>query len=324
VGRWQDKLPNRQQVRRAALDAGIHALAGVADLLPRMRQRRATFRLFEDVEYAHHGGQSLRLDIMQPLTAGPHPVLIYLHGGGFTIGSKRTHRGLAAAYASQGYVVCTVDYRLAPRHLFPAALQDACAAWLWAVDHVAAYNGDAQRMVLAGESAGANLALAVTLACCTERTEAFAAPLHARGLRPAATMLYCGFLQTSEPEHYVRAGASELTAGFAASAARAYLGPAAARPGPQHALADPLCIVEAMRAPSPLPPIFIAVGLADPVLVDSQRMDRALQHLGSLCSAHYYPGEVHAFHVMFWRARAKQCWQESFAFLQENAPVHCA
>jgi acetyl esterase len=311
----------RQSPRRVALDAGLHAVTGLIELLPRVRRRMAGCQLIEDVEYTRHGDQVLRLDILRPPGRGPHPVLVYLHGGAFAIGSKRTHRALAAAYASQGYLVCNVDYRLAPEHRFPAAVQDACAAWQWATERVAWYGGDPQRMALAGESAGANLALAVVLACCTARPEAFAAPLFARGVRPVAALLYCGFLQTSRPARYRRVDVSALAAGVAAEAATSYLGAAADRPGPEHALADPLCVVEAMQPPMQLPPLFIAAGLRDPVAADSQRLEQALLRLRSPCSVHYYPGEPHAFHVMFWREHAIRCWRDSFEFLHRQLPV---
>jgi acetyl esterase len=319
--RWLDMIAARQSARRIAIDAGLHAVAGLVDFLPRMRERMAACRLIEDLPYASHGGETLRLDLHVPQRPGPHPVLVYLHGGAFAIGSKRTHRALAAAYASQGYLVCNVDYRLAPRHPFPAAIDDACAAWLWAADHVAEYDSNPQRMALAGESAGANLALSVVLACCGARPEPFAAPLYERGLRPAAALLYCGFLQTSLPSRYRRAGVSALEARVATDAARSYLGPAADHPGPEHALADPLCVVEAMQPPSKLPPLFVAAGLGDPVAADSQRLERALLRLQSPCSAHYYEGEPHAFHVMFWREQAMRCWRDSFAFLHRHLPV---
>ena len=321
MSRWSDLFPAHRSVRRMALDAGMHAVAGFVDLLPRMQQRMSRCRLIEDIEYARYAGAVLRLDILKPAGPEPHPVLVYLHGGGFAIGSKRTHRALAAAYASQGFLVFKIDYRLAPRYPFPAALEDACAAWLWVANHAADYGGDNQRMALAGESAGANLALAVTLACCTQREEAFAAPLFERGLRPNAALLYCGFLQTSHPERYRRAGVSGLAAGIATDAARSYLGKFASHPTPEQALADPLCVVEAMSVAPKLPPIFIAAGLADPVAADSQRLDRKLQQLQSPVCAHYYPGETHAFHVMFWREQAVRCWRHSFEFLQQYLPL---
>jgi acetyl esterase len=319
--RWLDMIASRQPVRRIALDAGMHAVAGLVNLLPRMQQRMAACRLIEDVEYACHGGETLLLDILQPEGAGPHPVLIYLHGGAFAIGSKRTHRPVAAAYAAQGYLVCNVDYRLAPKFAFPAAVEDACAAWLWAANHVADYGGDGQRMALAGESAGANLALTVVLAGCIRRPEPFAVPLFDHAPRPAAALLYCGFLQTSMPARYQRAGVSALAARIADDAAHSYLGPFYNHPGVEHALADPLCVVEAMRAPATLPPLFIAAGLDDPVVDDSQRLERALARLRSPCTAHYYAGESHAFHVMFWREQAVRCWRDSFDFLHRHMPL---
>ena len=318
--RWLNMSAARQLPRRIALDAGMHALAGLADLLPDMRQRMRNCRLFEDVEYVRHGGEILCLDVLQPIAAGPHPVLIYFHGGGFAIGSKRTHRALAAAYAAQGYLVFNADYRLAPQHPFPAALEDACSAWLWAAEHAPAYGGDVQRMGLCGESAGANLALAVLLACCTPRPEPYAAPLFERGLRPVLALLYCGFLQSSRPERYRRAGVSDFSAGIARDAAQSYLGKFSRHPQAEQALADPLCVIEAMTLAPDLPPMFVAAGLADPVVADSQRLEHALHRLHAPCTAHYYPGETHAFHVMFWRAQAVRCWRDSFAFLQRYLP----
>ena len=231
--------------------------------------------------------------------------------------SKRTHRAIAVAYASQGYVVCNADYRLAPKHTFPAALEDACAAWLWTLDNVQEYGGDPLRICLAGESAGANLALAVTLACCLARPEPFAAPLLARNIRPKAALLYCGFLQVSAPERYSRAGVSRLARRVAADAATSYLGPLASHSTAENAMADPLCVIEAMTHTPALPPIFIAAGLADPVAQDSERLETALKRLDSPQIAHYYPGEPHAFHVMFWREQAIRCWKDSFEFLRQ-------
>jgi acetyl esterase len=319
---WPDLNAARRSVRRIAADAGMRAAAGLVDFLPGMKQRMATTRLIEDLEYARHGGKTLLLDILQPQGPGPHPILVYLHGGAFAVGSKRTHRALAAAYAAQGYLVFIVDYRLAPQYPFPAAIEDACAAWLWVTNHAGGYGGDTHRMALAGESAGANLALSVVLACCTPRPESFAAPLFEHGARPIAALLYCGFLQTSRPARYKRAGVSALAARVARDAAGSYLGRSADHPGPEHALADPLCIVEAMHAPSGLPALFIAAGLNDPVAADSQRLERELKRLDSPCSAHYYAGETHAFHVMLWRENAIRCWRDSFEYLHRYLPVN--
>lgn len=312
--RWAEMIAARQPIRRVVLDVGLHALAATADWLPQMRQRMARCELIKDVEYVRRAHSALQLDIARPAAEGPYPVVVYFHGGAFAIGSKRTHRAVAAAYASQGYLVCNVDYRLAPEHPFPAAAQDACAAWLWTVDHVSRYGGDPQRITVAGESAGANLALVVAIACCARRPEPYAAALFDRGIRPAAALLYCGFLQVSEPQRYRRAGVSALAARIASDAARSYLGGSAGMPGTE--LADPLLVIESMPTGAALPPIFIATGGADPALPDSERLEETLRRQHATCVARYYPGEAHAFHMMFWRRQALQCWRESFDFLQ--------
>ncbi|MFL6682599.1 MAG: alpha/beta hydrolase fold domain-containing protein, partial [Burkholderiaceae bacterium] len=96
------------------------------------------------------------------IAAGPRPMLMYVHGGGFVGCSPRTHRPITAAFALHGFRVFAPDYRLAPEHPFPAPLDDVAAAWrALRGQHDAESSG--QRLVLAGESAGGNLALALML-----------------------------------------------------------------------------------------------------------------------------------------------------------------
>ncbi|HEX6959592.1 MAG TPA: alpha/beta hydrolase [Ferrovibrio sp.] len=88
--------------------------------------------------------------------------LLYFHGGGFFCGAPRTHRAITARLAKLlGMAVFSLDYRLAPEHPFPAALEDALAAWRWLLAE--GYWPD--RMWLSGDSAGGGLALALMLAC---------------------------------------------------------------------------------------------------------------------------------------------------------------
>jgi acetyl esterase/lipase len=89
----------------------------------------------------------------------PAPVLVYFHGGGWVYGGFVSHHGLCATLARlSGCVVCSVDYRLAPEHRFPAALDDAWAATGWIAAHTAELGGRSGALALGGDSAGGNLA----------------------------------------------------------------------------------------------------------------------------------------------------------------------
>jgi len=110
------------------------------------------------------GGQEFTVDVHVPRGAGPFPVLVYLHGGGWILGSPKTHRRLAFRFAEAGYLVFNVHYRFAPEHPFPAAFDDSVAAVRWAAAHAADYAGDANRLAVGGDSAGGNLTAAAAAA----------------------------------------------------------------------------------------------------------------------------------------------------------------
>lgn len=109
-------------------------------------------------------GGSLKLRIYTPHGTVPFPVVVYCHGGGYVVGDLDTQDMIARALNSwSGAVVVSVDYRLAPEHRFPAACDDAYAALQWAAANAAEFGGDADRLALAGDSAGGNLAAAAAL-----------------------------------------------------------------------------------------------------------------------------------------------------------------
>lgn len=94
----------------------------------------------------------------------PAPVLVFLHGGGWTLGTLDSAEDICAELARRGdCVVVSVDYRLAPEHPFPAALDDAYAALEWAAETAEAFGGDPDRLQVGGTSAGGNLAAATAL-----------------------------------------------------------------------------------------------------------------------------------------------------------------
>jgi acetyl esterase len=110
------------------------------------------------------GGIPLRLYRPPGASTAPLPVLVYFHGGGWTIGDLDTHDVLCRQLcAGAGIAVVAVDYRLAPEHRFPAAVDDCLAATRWVREQSAALGIDATRLAVGGDSAGGNLAAVVSL-----------------------------------------------------------------------------------------------------------------------------------------------------------------
>jgi acetyl esterase len=102
--------------------------------------------------------------IYRPAADAPVPALVWFHGGGWTIGSLDTHDNTCRALVNAvGCVVVSVDYRLAPEHKFPSAIDDALAATAWVAEHAAELGADPARLGVAGDSAGGNLAAVVSL-----------------------------------------------------------------------------------------------------------------------------------------------------------------
>nr|WP_218849294.1 alpha/beta hydrolase [Nocardioides perillae] len=121
-------------------------------------------RVERDIAYAE-GGRRLSLDVYRPeQPVEGAPVLVQVHGGAWTVGSKR-HQGLALMHrmAAKGWVCVAVNYRLAPRHPWPAQVVDVKRALAWVKEHVAAYGGDPDYVAITGGSAGGHLAALAAL-----------------------------------------------------------------------------------------------------------------------------------------------------------------
>ncbi|HEV2978340.1 MAG TPA: alpha/beta hydrolase fold domain-containing protein, partial [Casimicrobiaceae bacterium] len=109
-------------------------------------------------------GGPLRIRIYTPHREGPLPLMVFFHGSGFVLCSLDTHDGMCRNLcAGAGCVVASVDYRLAPEHKFPAGIEDSLYATRWAAAHAAALGANPARIVVAGDSAGANIAAVTAL-----------------------------------------------------------------------------------------------------------------------------------------------------------------
>ena len=102
--------------------------------------------------------------VYTPRGEGPFPVTVYYHGGGWVVGNIESHDGFCRHLTNRcETIVASVDYRLAPEHRFPAAIDDCDAATQWVAREASNWKGDPERFVVAGDSAGGNLAAAVAL-----------------------------------------------------------------------------------------------------------------------------------------------------------------
>ncbi len=109
-------------------------------------------------------GGPMTLRIYTPKGAGLFPLMVFFHGSGFVLCSLDTHDGMCRNLAAGiGCVVVSVDYRLAPEHKFPAGPDDCLAATRWAAAHAAEIGADPARIMLAGDSAGGNMAAVTAL-----------------------------------------------------------------------------------------------------------------------------------------------------------------
>lgn len=137
----------------------ISAIALATFTLPTLAQSEVTVK--SDIVYAPSGQQ---MDLCLPSAVSKKTSLILIHGGGFTSGTRADLMGHCKLFAEGGFVVSTIDYRLAPSFPYPSAIEDARAAVQWNIDHAAKLGIDPNKVIVLGYSAGGTIALSVGLA----------------------------------------------------------------------------------------------------------------------------------------------------------------
>jgi acetyl esterase len=262
-----DTLPieTARQLGDAAVDLGAKPAAPVTEVTDRTIPGPA-------------GDIPVRIYV--PGGAAPFPVVAYFHGGGFVLGSIETHDRIARRICrASNALVVSVGYRLAPEHRFPAALDDCMAVTHWLADHAADLRGDRSRIAVAGDSAGGNLAAAVTLASRADDGPGIAAQLLVYPVTDAACATP-SFVQNAE--------------GYLLSAAAMrwfwaeYLGPDG---DPDSGYASVL------RAPdlSDLPPTLVITAEFDPLRDEGEAYAEHLREAGNTVTLHRFDGMVHGF-----------------------------
>ncbi len=213
-------------------------------------------------------------------SAGVLPVLAYFHGGGWVQGDMETHDGLCSRLAlwSEAMVV-SFEYRLAPENKFPAAVEDCCAAYRWLCAYGTEIGADSNRVGVAGDSAGGNLAIVV---CQEMRRLGAQMPSFQVLLYPVTNMVF------DTPSHSERIEDGFLPRDRLDWYFRQYLRSNEDRVDPR---ASPLQAEEFLGQP----PALIIFGGFDPLRDDGRFYADRLISAGIDVTVHEYPGQIHAF-----------------------------
>ena len=231
----------------------------------------------------------------------PGRVLLFLHGGGFELGSVRSDGELAARLGrAAGMRVLFPEYRLAPEHPFPAALDDVLAAWHWLRTDQGL---SAASLAVAGDSAGGGLAVALLVATRDAGEEL---PAAAVLMSPTVDLTSSGASMTERVDQDPISTPAMLRQ-FAAD----YLAGA----DPKTPLASPL-----FASLTGLPPLLIQVGTADLLLSDSERLATAATHAGVDVTLQIGEGLPHVYQLLLGTPEAAQATEQIGKFLRARVP----
>ncbi|WP_406690134.1 alpha/beta hydrolase [Saccharopolyspora sp. ID03-671] len=223
---------------------------------------------------------SIPVRIYTPAGEGPAPVIVYFHGGGWVVGDVEIcDRPVRQIANRSGAVVVSVDYRLAPEHVYPAAFDDCYAATAWVAAHAAELGGDPRLVATAGDSAGGNLAAAVALAARDRQGPDLVAQLL---IYPVTDFDFTTDSYIENGEGYL------LTKGSMQWFWAHYL-------GAQDLGKDPCACPARADDLAGLPPAFVATAEFDPLRDEGEAYADELRSAGVPVTAKRYAGMLHGF-----------------------------
>ncbi|MFF1711879.1 alpha/beta hydrolase [Streptomyces sp. NPDC058268] len=232
---------------------------------------------------------SLPARVYRPHTETPLPTLVYLHGGGWVAGDLDTHDMHARTLCRDlDAVVVSVDYRLAPEHRFPAAVDDAYTALTWVARHVDTFGGDLDRLVVGGDSAGATLS-----AVCAQQARADGLELAAQLLVYPSTDMAGAYPSRVENGEGYFLTTPELHWFF-----EQYLGVRHSDPAPAAFGEDPRVAPLRAKDLAGLAPAVVATAEYDPLLDEGDAYAEALRRSGVRVEHRRFDGLVHGFYGM--------------------------
>jgi acetyl esterase len=268
-----------------------------------MRTRTAALGPVEEVPaVADHRvpvtGGEITVRVYSPGGHGPHPVLVYYHGGGWVIGDLYTHDGICRSIVNAaGCAVASVDYRLAPEFRYPTAVEDSYAALLWTAANASRLGLDPARIAVGGDSAGGNLAAVVALLARDRR-----------GPRLLLQVLIYPVTNYdfSTPSYRENATGYLLTAEDMRWFWRHYL---AREEQGREPNASPL----RAKSLADLPPALVITAGCDPLRDEGEAYAQRLREAGTAVTLTQYPGMFHGF------ARMTRILDQSRVLLDEMA-----
>ncbi|QDA61371.1 alpha/beta hydrolase [Hymenobacter jejuensis] len=297
-------MPSTQHsVLKQFVTAATGPLARRRPRLPAMRLALEMSTLFQFMPWGVHledvDVEGITSEWIRPEAADARRVLLYLHGGGYVMGSLNTHRALIGSLAKRcGLTALAIDYRKAPEYPFPAALQDALTAYRWLLRE--GYR--AQDIVVAGDSAGGGLALALAIAL---RDADDPCPAAVVGLSPWTDLV----LPHSALQHLAHEEAQLLEALEIRSWGPLYAG--------DTPLTHPL-ISPVHASLHDLPPLLIQLSDAEVLCADGLSFVQKAQAAGVDATLQVFPGLVHWWHL-FWRVvpEASEALNQVAGFVKE-------
>ncbi len=279
--------------RPAAADVTVETMR--AD----MEAMQAGLRVPDDVETEPADADGVPVEWIRTPGASNERAIFYLHGGGYVMGSINTHRYLMQSIGrAAGATVLAVDYRLAPEHPFPAAVDDAITAWNW----LQAQGFEASRAIIGGDSAGGGLTLAMLLRL---RDESGNLPAAAVCLSPWTDL--ASAIDSVETKNNDPLVSSNGLRGMS----RAYVGEANA----EHPLISPI-----LADLAGLPPLLIQVGTAEHLRDDSTVFAQRAEEAGVDVTLEEWEDMIHVFQAFPMLAESGQ----AIAKIGQFAKLHTA
>jgi acetyl esterase/lipase len=234
---------------------------------------------------AAHGAIPARVYTPKKLrkTDGLAPCLVFFHGGGWVIGDLESHDVVCRKLACEGeLIVISVDYRLAPEHKFPAAVDDAIAATAWIVDNATKLGIDTAHVSVGGDSAGGNLAAVVAIAARDGQGPAISAQVliypatdfamtHPSHREPEASILLTHTVIKWFRDHYLNGTADVHDWRASPARAKTLIG---------------------------LPPAYVLTAGADPLRDEGDEYAERLKQAGVPVTYRHFPGQFHGFFTM--------------------------